>query len=309
MPYTLDLKDNQIDLVIEKYEEFEIPSTNDYTLFRGKIKNNNLTIYTTGKLLIQGKNPEELFHEICVLLKIPHEMTNTNTDSNEEKYVPNYGDDTIGSDEVGTGDFFGGIIVCSCLVKGNDILLVRRLGVKDSKQLIDERIKEIAKELMKHLSYQISLLSPTKYNTITTAKDYNMNSIKAVMHNSAILKLIDKTSCHHVVLDQFCSPENYFDYLKNQEKVCREIIFEEKAENKYLAVACASIIARYFFLEYLDKLSMESGYELLKGASARVDELAAIIIQEKGIKTLGTLAKLNFKNYEKAKAIVKNNKK
>ena len=47
----------------------------------------------------------------------------------------------------------------------------------------------------------------------------------------------------------------------------KNIIFETKAENKYLSVACSSIIARYYFLKEIEKLSEISGYNILKGAS------------------------------------------
>ena len=307
MPYTIDLNDEQINKVIDKYLDFETPSNNDYTLFRAKIKNNNLTIYQTGKMLIQGKSTDILYKEICDLLGIDcfiNEQAIETKNTNEEKYVPKYGTDIIGSDEVGTGDFFCGIIICSCLVRGEDIIFVKQLGVKDSKQLSDEQIRKLAKELIKRLKFEIQLLSPSKYNSITQYKDMNMNKIKAILHNGAISKLVNKTGCKNVVLDAFCTKENYFEYLSRQENVYRDIIFEEKAENKYLCVACASILARYYFLEYMDKLSNESGFVLLKGASSKVDELASEIIKEKGVSYLSKLAKLNFKNYSKAKAIL-----
>ena len=311
MPYTIDLNDKQINIIINKYQDYETLSNNDYTLFRAKIKNNNLTIYQTGKMLLQGKSIDVLYKEICDLLGIDCFINDDKLDKNDkdnnykdEKYIPKYGVDLIGSDEVGTGDFFGGIIVCSCFVSSNDIIFVKQLGVKDSKQLSDDQIKLIAKELIKRLRFEVQLLSPSKYNEITQISDMNMNKIKAILHNSAICKLVAKTNCKDVVLDAFCSKENYYDYLSRQENVYRDIIFEEKAENKYLCVACASIIARFYFLEYIDKLSQQSGYNLLKGASSKVDELASDIIKEKGVNYLSKIAKMNFKNFKKAKAIL-----
>ncbi len=39
----------------------------------------------------------------------------------------------LGSDETGTGDFFGPVTVAACFVRADQVELVRELGVKDSK--------------------------------------------------------------------------------------------------------------------------------------------------------------------------------
>ena len=46
----------------------------------------------------------------------------------------------IGSDEVGTGDYFGPITVCAAYVRQDQIHLLKELGVQDSKNLNDEKI-------------------------------------------------------------------------------------------------------------------------------------------------------------------------
>ena len=97
-------------------------------------------------------------------------------------------------------------------------------------------------------------------------------------------------------------------YLSKSKNVVTNIHFETKAENKYLAVACASIIARYYFLREMDKLSDMMGFELLKGASKDVDMQTAEIIKSKGTFILNKIAKLNFKNYAKANKILDNQK-
>lgn len=303
MTNTIKLNEEQINLIIEKYQTFIIPSNNDYTLFRAKIKTNTLSIYATGKLLIQGASTNLLYKEICEFLNIPFE--NYDLENVEESvYVPTYGESIIGNDEVGTGDFFGPIVVCSCFVSGDEILKAKQLGVKDSKQLNDDKIRVLGKTLIKEFKHEITLISPSKYNEITK-KEYNMNEIKAVLHNNCFNKILSKNYKYDkIVLDDFCGEDKYYTYLKNNKNVVKGIIFEEKAENKYVSVAIASIIARYYFLEYMDKLSNESGYKLLKGASKTVDELASRIIKEKGENFLTNIAKMNFKNLYKAKRII-----
>ena len=55
-------------------------------------------------------------------------------------------------------------------------------------------------------------------------------------------------------MDQFAKPDFYYRYLDDDYGITH-LHFETKAENKYLAVACASVIARYYFLEAIKQLS------------------------------------------------------
>ena len=54
---------------------------------------------------------------------------------------------SIGSDEVGTGDYFGPIVVTAAYVKKEDIPFLEELGVKDSKKMTDDKILEVVPKL------------------------------------------------------------------------------------------------------------------------------------------------------------------
>ena len=313
MNYSFSLTQEQINNLIDHYADCEIFTTNNYTLFRAKIKSSTLSIYTTGKCLIQGNDCNIVYKEICQLLNIAYveESDNTSTnndnlDENIELYKTN-----IGNDEVGTGDFFGPIVVCSACVNEDNYLIVKRLNVKDSKALNDEKIKRIASILIESIPYSVTILSNEKYNEIINMKDMNLNRIKAILHNNVMNKFYTKYPEYDdipIILDDFCGKEKYFEYLSKSKNVVKNISFYTKAENKYLSVACASIIARFYFLKEMDKLSNTVGFDLLKGASKDVDIQAAEIIKEKGTFTLNKIAKMNFKNYAKANRILDNQK-
>ncbi|MDI3411239.1 hypothetical protein QKW52_17160 [Bacillus sonorensis] len=70
-----------------------------------------------------------------------------------------------------------------------------------------------------------------------------------------------------------------------------------------MAVAAASIIARYSFLMEMNKLSKEAGMTLPKGAGPLVDEAAASLIRKHGEAALGHFTKLHFANTQKAKRL------
>ena len=234
------------------------------------------------------------------------EMTNSEDKKKKEK-VKEFVDpkiyyaNTIGSDEVGTGDYFGPIVVTATYVTKDDIPFLEELGVKDSKKLTDDKILEIVPKIIKKIPYECIILSNKEYNENYNA-DMNMNKVKAVLHNKVLSKMVNKYQADYVVVDQFAKPYVYYNYLKGTNYV-RNITFITKAEDKCLSVACASLISRFVFLKEFDKLGEKLGVFLIKGASDKVDELGLRIVNKFGFDKLTDIAKLNFKNTEKIKQL------
>ena len=128
--------------------------------------------------------------------------------------------------------------------------------------------------------------------------------MKALLHNQAIKRLYQQINAdllQAVLIDEFCSPSNYYRYLGDQSAPLKPITyFKTKGESHHIAVAAASMIARDAFLEGLKTLSKEYGYPLLSGANAAVDELASKILKQEGMEGLRKVAKLHFANTQKA---------
>ena len=298
MTYTIVINESQINQVIKQYQKYQVIDNNNYTLFRAKIKSSTLTIYTTYKVLIQGNNCFELYEEICKLLNINISFEN----KKKELESISIGQNIIGTDEVGTGDYFGGIVVCASFVPNDKILELTKLGIKDSKQINDEKILKLGKYLIENIEHSVLLLNNEKYNKIIVEPDINLNKIKAILHNKVIqsfFKKYNNVKYDDIIIDGFCTQEKYFEYLKNKNDAVKNIKLIPKAENKYISVAVSSIIARYYFLKHLDDLSNLYGYKLLKGSSTNVDQLVKKIAKEKGINYLYNFAKVNFKNTQK----------
>ena len=168
--------------------------------------------------------------------------------------------------------------------------------------MTDDKILEVVPKIIKTIPYESIILSNKEYNEKYNS-DINMNKIKAILHNKALMTIKNKEQNYdYIVVDQFAEPYVYFNYLKTSSNVVRNITFMTKAEDKCLSVACASIISRYIFLKEFDKLSKSLGMNLLKGASDKVDEQGLTIVKKYGIDKLSEIAKLNFKNTEKIKA-------
>ena len=181
-------------------------------------------------------------------------------------------------------------------------MCIRDSDVGDSKTLTDQKIRQIAPILKEKIQHQALLLSPSKYNEVIGDR-YNAVSVKVALHNQAIYLLLQKgIQPEKIVIDAFTSAKNYDKYLAQEaNRFSNPISLEEKAEGKYLAVAVSSIIARDLFLENLENLGRELGYQLPSGAGTASDKVASQILQAYGMQGLNFCAKLHFKNTEKAK--------
>src|SRR5690625_7158186 len=54
----------------------------------------------------------------------------------------------IGSDESGTGDYFGPVTVAAVYVQDHQIELLKELGIQDSKKITDERVRALSKDII-----------------------------------------------------------------------------------------------------------------------------------------------------------------
>ena len=208
---------------------------------------------------------------------------------------------SIGSDEVGTGDFFGPMVVTASYVSKENIPFLEELGVKDSKKMSDETILKVVPKLINVIPHETVILNNTEYNKLHSS-GVNMNGIKALMHNEALYKLKEQYNDYeYIIVDQFVNQRKYYEYLKEEPNIVKDITFMTKAEDKNLAVACGSLISRYTFLMELDKLGEKYDMFLPKGASNLVDEFGANFVKNFGFEELEKVAKMNFKNVEKIK--------
>ena len=287
---TLTPSEKEIQAFLEHYQTSLAPSKNPYIRYFLRLPQATVSIYTSGKVLLQGEGAEKYasFFGYQVL------------EQTSGQNLP-----LIGTDEVGNGSYFGGLAVVASFVTPDQHDFLRKLGVGDSKTLTDQKIRQIAPILKEKIQHQALLLSPSKYNEVIGDR-YNAVSVKVALHNQAIYLLLQKgIQPEKIVIDAFTSAKNYDKYLAQEaNRFSNPISLEEKAEGKYLAVAVSSIIARDLFLENLENLGRELGYQLPSGAGTASDKVASQILQDYGMQGLNFCAKLHFKNTEKAKKLL-----
>lgn len=270
----------QINKFKDVYGEYLCETKNPYIEYYFKLENCTVSIYTSNKIVFQGQDAD---------------IYSSFLDDDNRDFIIH-----SGSDEVGTGDFFGPIVVVASIVDQKSFEILKKYQIDDSKKLNDDKILKIVPEFIDEMLFTTLILDNKKYNEII--KTNNMNQIKAKLHNQAFLNLLKKYNRlpEKNYIDQFCDKKLYFNnYLKDTSDVFKNLIFETKAESKYLAVALASVIARYVFLKEMEKMSLKYSFPFPKGAGSKVDEMALEFKKVHSLDQMHLVCKTNFKNYLK----------
>ena len=298
------------DMMKEFYEEQRREKTPQYAEFQADDGETVVTLYTSGKAVFQGVDADiaseywvetEKINSGTAIVTNSDNKTKKTIKGEEKKETSLYHNvNSVGSDEVGTGDYFGPIVVSSTYVTKDDVPYLDSLGVMDSKKITDEKIMQIAPLIAKRVKYKSLILHNPDYNKFHS-KDYNMNKIKAILHNKVLYQMINEEhpKYDYIIVDEFAKEQRYYDYIKDSPNIQRDITFMTKAEDKCLSVACASIISRYLFLKEFDKLCDEIHLPLPKGAGKEVDKMGEEIVLKYGQEKLYEVAKLNFMNTER----------
>lgn len=309
----IQVSSNEINKMKEHYVTYLKPVPPQGAVFSAKTKGCAITAYKSGKVLFQGKDADT---EASKWSKNTSGAIKPKKNKVEKKSVDHHNFQPpeqlsqlvlLGSDETGTGDYFGPMtVVCAHLSK-EQMHTIESWGIRDSKTITDTTIQELAPRLVKQCTYSLLVLHNEKYNSLQE-QGMNQGQMKALLHHQAITNVMKKCSeedldYEGVLIDQFVQPERYFEYLKGKGKSwtsSKPLYFVTKAENKHPAVAAASVLARYAFLKEMTKLEQEIGLPLPKGAGVKVDEAAKVILQQKGKETLYRCTKWHFANTKKA---------
>ena len=290
------ITDGKADEMMAFYAKYAMSNNGDYIIFQANYSGVVITIYrdNKGKHKVVFSGPDALKEA---------KKWNEEAEVKESKATTHKGwlclENQIGSDEVGVGDFLLPVVVVAAFVRGKDLKQLEEFGVKDSKKLTDEKIREIAPHLLK--KFFVSKLSlPNEHYNELIAQGENLNSIKAKMHNRALLNMFKKfPDTKNIFVDQFVAESKYFSYLNdpNEQKVLN-IIFKTKGESYYPCVALASVIARYAFLLEKDALEKKYHMSIPFGAAKKADEFAKEFVAKYGLDELKKIAKINFANFK-----------
>ena len=290
-------------LMNEFYKDMKRDKTPPYAVFQADTGDTIVTLYESGKAMFQGVSADIEAGMWESIRKdkdnIDYFMDTKDTKIKKEDQVDIPSDiASVGSDEVGTGDYYGPIVVTASFVSKDNIPFLTELGVRDSKKLSDEQILKIVPKIIKKIPYKTIMLSNKEYND-NYGKDMNMNKIKAVLHNKVLTEMVKDNDYDYIVVDQFEPEKSYYNHLSDVPNPLKGIAFITKAEDKCLSVAVSSLISRYIFIKEMDKLGDKYGIFLPKGANYYVEDVGIKLVNKYGEKILHDIAKLNFSNTDR----------
>ena len=243
------------------------------------------------KKVLQGNKETEYYHKINDLIFGKNLF---GFKENEIDEPSNY----IGTDESGKGDFFGPLVVAGVLGDKQSLIELKKIGVKDSKELTDSVINKLAgriKNLVKG-KYEIIAINPAKYNELYS-KIGNLNRLLGWAHAKVLENILEKHEVNEAISDKFGDEKLITTSLQ---KKGQELILNQytKAE-RYTAVAAASILARAKFNSWFVIMNKKYNVQLPKGASIKVETSAKEVINNFGRDELKNLVKLHFKTTKK----------
>jgi ribonuclease HIII len=250
--------------------------------------------YRNGTFTLQTQSDATL-QEALVVLGILSPTAHTLTPL--EVYYP------CGADESGKGDYFGALVTACVHVEEAKLPRLQALGITDSKAMTDAKIQAVAPQLVEALGIEnvaFLVLMPEGYNRQYEAlklQGKHLNHLLALMHAKTVAGLLQKQTLETppaLMVDQFTQGSHLLDAMR-QFAPSVKVAQSTKAELAHPAVAAASVIARYKFLESMATLRERSGFDLPLGASAKVVSMGKRIYQSGGMPVLSQVAKLHFK--------------
>ncbi len=254
----------------------------------------NVTAYTSGKLVVQGRGTEE-FVRFTLEPEILHTFTYGYTPEEAAGIaVTPHG----GVDESGKGDFFGPLVVAAVYADAETAPILRKIGACDSKQVSsNKKLLEMAKNIREAIPghYTVLTLKPETYNRLYRQIG-NLNRLLAWGHARCIENLLELVpDCPRMLSDKFGNEILIKRAL--MERGRRITLDQQVRAESDVAVAAASFLAREGFLRGMEKLSAEIGEELPRGAGPQVKITGRKLLEKHGGDIFERCAKTHFKTY------------
>ncbi|MDO5832202.1 ribonuclease HII [Methanobrevibacter sp.] len=159
--------------------------------------------------------------------------------------------DILGIDEAGRGSVLGPMVIAGVLVPEKMEKVLGRMGVKDSKRLTPNRRTILSRKLRKMFPYEIVVISAREIDDLR-AQGVNLNEIEKNAMESILLKLKPEKAIVDAV---DVKAERFQENLRIDTGV--DVIAEHKADDKYIEVSAASIIAKAERDDYIKEINKE----------------------------------------------------
>ena len=274
------------------YDLKEVP----YARISGAKKDLNVTLYLSGKLVVQGKGTKDFIEFV-----LEPEILGAATLGYESTLDPSLLDARIGVDESGKGDFFGPLCVAAVYVNKSVLNAWKTVGIRDSKSVgSDAQIVHLNRAIRETPGCQVSVIAigNEAYNRLHV-RHGSVNTVLAWGHARAIENLLERGPLLNpppvrAISDQFASSKTTVERALMTLGKGIELVQRHRAEED-MAVAAASIVARNEYLQRMKNLEKEFSMPLPRGASAAVEEAARKLVERHGSEVLPRVCKMHFR--------------
>ena len=290
--YTIKLDDAQMAKLeaacaAKHWETAEVP----YARFAFKGPKVNVTAYTSGKVVVAGKDTEDFVQNV-----IEAEVTGAPKLGYDVVLHPDWYEPHAGLDESGKGDLFGPVIAATVIAEQEAVLVWQKAGVRDSKTIVDTQILKLD-DLIRNtpgVVVETRYMDMAEYNRVMSRPFASLNRLLASHHADALQAALQKKWVPRGLLDQFSKEPLVQREMKKKGLERFDLQMRTHAEEDPV-VAAASIVARAEFVRVMQALSREFGDKLRKGAGAEAKAQASVLIEKFGPRALGHFAKLHFR--------------
>lgn len=265
-----------------------------YTVFRARSSTCTVSLYESGKLLMQGSEVAEVAQKFEAYMGLTPTVVNF---VNAETVSRNYSR-YIGISISGRIDFFGPLVVSGVLITPENKDLFIELGVDAYKKLNDDMIKKIASEIKKFAIYSTVVISPLEYNELY---DYHKTSqkISALGHVKVIDDILKKEKCEYAISNKLVDNEFIQELLTENAIDIKVDQFCRGEED--IALSAAFIIARAEFIDRIQTMEKNYGLTILRGSNRNITKCAQIFCDKYGKNRLNEVAKIHFRTVQNLK--------
>lgn len=168
--------------------------------------------------------------------------------------------DIVGVDEAGRGSVLGPLVVAGVAIPEKMNSVLERMGVKDSKRLVPNRRRILSNKLKKMFDYKIVVLSARDIDDLR-ASGVNLNEIE----KNAMAEIVSDFSAPKTIVDAVDIKAERFQNSLCEMTGC-DVLAEHKADDNYIQVSAASIIAKQTRDEFIEQINKD--YRKLGGVGS-----------------------------------------
>ncbi len=185
-----------------------------------------------------------------------------------------------GVDDVGRGTVIDPMVMALVEADERDFPILQKLGIRDSKKLTPSKRNEIYHEIMKLKNRILIAKVPPRIIDEWVLGGAGLNALEAYL----ISQLINKYNvCSDIIfLDAPSNAKSFKNYLVKYGVNGKKLVADVHAEEKWIVVAAASIIAKVTRDREIDKIRNMVGFDIGSGypSDPKTQEVLEIMIRE-----------------------------